>query len=492
MLECRNIEKHYDGVRALKGVTFDVRAGEIHALCGENGAGKSTLSKIMAGVVVPDKGEIIWEGAASVVNSPAKARQMGIGIIFQELDLFTNLTIGENILLGQREAERFWVDRTSMDAFCRPHLRRVGLDMASNTLLGDLNIAARQLVSIARALSMRAKILLLDEPTSSLPEEAAERLLQLTMELKAAGAGIVYVSHKMNEIFRIADRVTVLRDGEHVATHDAKDTSIDKTIRLMVGRKINVSDRIKTRPNEEIALSVDSLKTSRLKNVSFSSKKGEVLGIAGLMGSGRTALGEALFGMDEWQAGQAEYEGKPFRPFSPRGAIRAHFVYLPEDRRTQGLFINTTVRHNASAAILPEVSSFGFLRFGKEKDVVGKELIRARVKVASDLQPVKTLSGGNQQKVLLAKWLVTQPHILYLDDPTRGVDVGAKADVYAIIEALSEAGRTVLIASSELLELLRITHRILVLHEGRSVGSIETARASQEGIMALATNRSAT
>ncbi len=486
MLECSHIEKHYGGVYALRGLSFQIRPGEVHALCGENGAGKSTLSKILAGVVQPDSGTITLDGRPVRISHPTDARRLGIGIVFQELDLFNHLTIAENIVLGHPEAESFRVDRRKQDAFCRPFLQQVGLPVSPRVRLRDLGIAQAQLVAIARALAMRARILLLDEPTSSLTEDAAARLLDLVRELKAAGTGIVYVSHKMKEIFRIADRVTVLRDGAHISTRPAAETSIEETIRLMVGREIDLSARPSTVPGEAIALRVRGLRTRRLREVNFEARRGEVLGIAGLVGSGRSALGEALFGLDAWEAGAAACLDRPYRPLTPREAIAARFAYLPEDRRTEGLFLKTSVRRNASAAILPQLSRSSFVDNAREKTVTADELARTRTKAAHDTLPAEALSGGNQQKILLSKWLLTQPEVLYLDDPTRGVDVGAKADIYRIIETLAAEGKTLLLVSSELPELLRCCHRILVMREGRSVGILDAAEATQERIMVLA------
>jgi len=489
MLECRIIEKHYGGVYALKGVSFDVRPGEVHALCGENGAGKSTLAKIIAGVVQSDAGEVWVNGEKVTFSSPAEARKLGIGIVFQELDLFEHLTVAENITLAHPEAERTVIRHATQDAFCRPFLRQVGLDVSPRTKLGDLSIAGAQLVAIARALSMKAKVLLLDEPTSSLTQEAAERLLNLIGDLKKAGTGIVYVSHKMGEIFRIADRVTVLRDGAHISTRPAAETSIEETIRFMVGREIDLASRVETPAGEVMALQVKGLRTLRLKEVNFSVRKGEILGVTGLVGSGRSALGEALFGLDPWTAGEVECLGKAYAPKRPAEAIQARFAYLPEDRRTQGLFLRMSVRRNASAVILPSLSRHGWIDFQREASVIQEELARTQIKMAHDALPVESLSGGNQQKVLLAKWLLTQPEVLYLDDPTRGVDIGAKADIYRIIKTLATEGKTILFVSSELPELLACSHRILVMNEGRSVALLETRATTQEEIMTLAANQ---
>ncbi|MDR1789040.1 MAG: sugar ABC transporter ATP-binding protein [Opitutaceae bacterium] len=488
-ITCRALTKRFDRTLALDAVDFSVNAGEVHALCGENGAGKSTLARILAGVVTPDSGTISVGGVPAEITTPARARELGIGIVFQELDLFNGLSVAENMALGHPDAERFFVRRRALAAWCRPFLARVGLpELDPASPLGSHGIATAQLVAIARALALNARFLLLDEPTSSLTEEAADRLLALVSELKNTGTGIVYVSHKMREIFRVADRVTVLRDGSLVSTKPARDTSIGETVSLMVGRAIDTSARMTTAPRDAIALRLDNLSTRRVRGVSLSVRRGEIVGVAGLVGSGRSALGKALFGMEPWTDGSATLAGEPYRPRSPADAILSGCAYLPEDRRGQGLFLQTSVRHNASAAILCRLRRGPFVRRWQETKLVRDELARTRAKVPSLAAPVSALSGGNQQKVLLAKWLLTRPALLYLDDPTRGVDIGAKADVYKIIAELSAAGTAILLASSEMPELLRLSHRILVLHEGRPAGLLDAATATQEQIMALATD----
>ncbi|MDR0902254.1 MAG: sugar ABC transporter ATP-binding protein [Opitutaceae bacterium] len=486
-ITCHGITKVFDKTKALDGVDFSINAGEVHALCGENGAGKSTLARIIAGVVAPDGGGIRIDGKAVDIGSPSRARALGVGIVFQELDLFNGLSVAENMALGHPQAERFFVNRRKLAEWCRPFLLRVGLQTNPLALLGAQSIATAQLVAIARALSMKARFLLLDEPTSALTEEAAERLLSLVGELKQAGTGIVYVSHKMREIFRVADRVTVLRDGSHVSTKAARETSIDETISLMVGRALDTSARIATKPRGELALEIKGLSTRRLKNISISARRGEIIGVAGLVGSGRSALGKALFGMEKWTAGNVVLAGEDYRPRSPAAAILAGCAYLPEDRRGQGLFLQTSIRHNASAAILDRVRRGFFVRRWQETKLVRDELEKTRAKIPGLSAPVSALSGGNQQKVLLAKWLLTRPALLYLDDPTRGIDIGAKADVYKIIEELSASGTTLLLASSEMPELLRLSHRVMVLHEGRMTGVLDAETATQEEIMTLAT-----
>jgi ABC-type sugar transport system ATPase subunit len=487
-ISCRDITKRFDRTLALDRVCFEVRAGEVHALCGENGAGKSTLARVIAGVARPDSGGIFLGGARVEITGPARARALGIGIVFQELDLFNGLSIAENMALGHPRAERFFVNRRALAAWCRPFLRRVGLQNADPLApLGAQSIATAQLVAIARALALDARFLLLDEPTSSLTEDAADHLLALVAELRAAGAGIVYVSHKMREIFRVADRVTVLRDGALVSTKNASATSMDETISLMVGRALDTAARIATTPRDDLALEVENLCTRRLKNISVRVRRGEIVGVAGLVGAGRSALGKALFGLEPWTGGRATLAGAGFRPRSPDEAILAGLAYLPEDRRGQGLFLQTSVRHNASAAILCRLRRGPFVRRWQETKLVRDELEKTRAKIPSLSAPVSALSGGNQQKVLLAKWLLTRPALLYLDDPTRGVDIGAKADVYKLIAGLSAAGTGILLASSEMPELLRLAHRIIVLHEGRVTGVLDAATATQEEIMSLAT-----
>ncbi len=486
-ITCRDITKRFDRTLALDRVGFSVNAGEVHALCGENGAGKSTLARVIAGVVRPDAGTMFIDGAPVEIAHPARARALGIGIVFQELDLFNGLSIAENMALGHPAAERFFVNRSRLAEWSRPFLGRVGLQTDPRAPLGAQSIATAQLVAIARALALDARFLLLDEPTSALTEEAADRLLNLVAELRRAGTGIVYVSHKMREIFRVADRVTVLRDGAHISTKTACQTSIDETISLMVGRTIDTAARIGTQPRAEIALETENLSTRRLKSISVTVRRGEVIGVAGLVGSGRSALGQALFGMEPWTGGRATLAGTAYRPRSPDEAILAGCAYLPEDRRRQGLFLQTSVRHNASAAILCRLRRGPFVRRWQETKLVRDELAKTRAKIPALSAPVSALSGGNQQKVLLAKWLLTRPALLYLDDPTRGVDIGAKADVYKIIAGLSASGTAILLASSEMPELLRLAHRIIVLHEGRVTGVLDAATATQEKIMSLAT-----
>ena len=488
LLRAEKIDKHYDGVHALRSVDFEVAPGEVHALIGENGAGKSTLGKVIAGVVIPQSGRIAIDGRPVTIHHPLDAQRLGVGIIFQELDLFPNLTVAENIVIGNLKMEKGpWVRFRELDRFCRAFLDQVGLKCPSNTMLASLPIGQMQLVAIARALSMDARLIVMDEPTSSLSDDAVENLFGLIEKLKRSGVSIIYVSHKMNEITRIADRITVLRDGQVVGTKPADQTNIDELIRMMVGREIADTRRKSAAVSGEVVLSVRNLTTAKLSDISFDLHRGEVLGLAGLVGAGRSELGAALFGLDRVTAGTIEVHGNRIVPRSPRRAIRQGIGLLPEDRKLQGLMMAMSVNENSSMAILDRLQVAGWIRRQRESRAVGPVHRRTMLKAASPNVEVNTLSGGNQQKVLLGRWLLVDPDVLFLDDPTRGIDVGAKQDVYAIIERLAHDGKGIVLVSSELPELLRCCDRVMVLHEGRNMGILGLPEASQEAIMTLAT-----
>ncbi len=470
LLSAAHIDKHYGGVYALKAASFSLRAGEVHALMGENGAGKSTLARILAGSTRADAGEIQLNGAPVAIASPLDAQRHGIGIIYQELDLFPNLTAAENIVIGN-----LCFSGGRMETFCRPFLDQAGLPCPSTTLAGDLPIGQQQLLAIARALSMNARIILMDEPTSSLFDDAAERLFGLIASLKQRGVAIVYVSHKMDEIFRICDRITVLRDGETIGTRDIAETSREEVIRMMVGRDLLFTGRPQRPHPGATLLTVDGLTTRKLRGVSFRLRRGEVLGIAGLVGSGRSELGCALTGLDRILGGRFTL------------AHGATLGLVPEDRKSQGLMMQLSVLENSTLAILPRLQFAGFIDRAREARELEPVSQRLALKCASYAAPVSTLSGGNQQKALLARWLLANPDILFLDDPARGIDVGAKQDIYRIVDELAAAGKGVIFVSSELPELLRCCDRILVLNEGRLTAEFSAAEATQEKIMASAT-----
>jgi len=438
-----------------------VAFGEVHALIGENGAGKSTLARILSGISQPDSGSISLDGSLVRIRSFQEAQRLGISIIHQELDLFPSLTIAENLAIGNLHYSGG-----------RAELDRVGLDCPTSLTVDSLSIGQQQLLAIARALSMKARILLMDEPTSSLADDSVERLFALIADLKAQGAAIVYVSHKMDEIFRIADQITVLRDGQTVATLDATATTPAEIVRLMVGRDLDLTARPHRTPSSDPVLTVDNLRTRKLSGVSFELRRGEVLGIAGLVGAGRSALGAALAGLD------------PILGGTVRGG---RVALLPEDRGAQGLMPNLSVLENGTLAVLGRVQKFGFVRDAEERRLFDPVASRLALKCASTGAPVSTLSGGNQQKVLFTRSLLRDPNVLFLDDPARGIDVAAKQDIYRAIDEFAAAGKGVILVSSELPELLRCSDRILVLAAGRQTALLDAATATPESIMAAAT-----
>ncbi len=488
LLRAEKIEKHYGGVAALRGATLSVAAGEVHALVGENGAGKSTLAKIIAGSVRAGSGTITIDGRAVAIGNPREAQKLGIGMIYQELDLFPNLTIAENIVIGNlRFADSALVQSRRMDSFCRPYLDRVGLRRSSREMVNALSIGEAQLVALARALSMRARLVLMDEPTSSLGEDAAVRLFDVIRELKQDGVAIVYVSHKMDEIFRICDRATVLRDGSTEGTLEISAATPASLVRMMVGRDLDTARppaAISPRSSEPL-LAVTGLVTRKLRGISFELRRGEVLGIAGLVGAGRSELGAALFGVDPLREGEIRLKGVPVHPRSPAAAIRLGLGLLPEDRKLQGLMMSMSVLENS--AITAGEARFGFLAPAAEARALLPLYQRLGLRSASLDNPVNALSGGNQQKALLARWLLLDPEVLFLDDPARGIDVAAKQDIYRIIEDLKAAGKGVLLVSSELPELLRCSDRILVLAGGRVAGEFGPGQATAETVVAAAT-----
>jgi len=492
LLQAVGITKHYAGVYALKGASFSLRAGEVHALMGENGAGKSTLARILAGSTRADSGTILLDGTPVAIATPLDAQRLGIGIIYQELDLFPNLTAGENIVIGNLHfPEKRLVNPGRMEDFCRPFLEQVGLRCDLRQAAARLSIGQQQLLAIARALSMDARIILMDEPTSSLFDDAAERLFGLIGALKQRGVSIVYVSHKMDEIFRVCDRATVLRDGETTGTVEMAGTSAGELIRMMVGRQLQISTRTARVAAGETVLTAANLTNAKLKDVSFELRRGEILGIAGLVGSGRSELGAALFGLDPLRSGTVRVQGEPRAPRSPRDAIESGIGLLPEDRRLQGLMLRMSVLENATLAVLPELSTWGFIHLGREFGTLTPVARRLELNCPSTAAPVSHLSGGNQQKVLLARWLLLNPKVLFLDDPTRGIDIGAKQDIYRLIDQLAADGKAIILVSSELPELLRCCDRILVLNEGRVTAHYDAAEATQEMIMSAATNAEA-
>jgi ABC-type sugar transport system ATPase subunit len=488
MLECRNIQKHYGGVIALKGVSWNLLPGEVHALCGENGAGKSTLAKIFCGITIPDGGEILLEGQPVTWTGPQAARQAGLGIILQELDLFAHLSIAENLAIGNARLEaNMWVSPAALQEAARPLLRDVGLDLDPALPLGNLSVSQWQLVAIARVLGLDAKIIFMDEPTSALTDDAVERLFGLIKKLKERGVAIVYVSHKMNEIFRICDRVSVMRDGEMIGTNACSATSIDQVIQQMVGRPVSTARQEKISLKGGTLFEARKMSTWKLRDVSFTVSPGEILGVAGLVGSGRSEVGRALFGLSKLTEGTMTLEGSEYAPRNPHDAVSHGVALVPEDRQREGLIPGMSIRENTTMACLPGYARAGWIDRAKEA-VASTEILKScRTKLSDQDLHVRSMSGGNQQKVLIGKWLLTHPKVCFFDDPTRGIDIGAKDDIYRLVADLAGKGLGVIWVSSELPELLANAHKILVLHEGHCAGILDAATASQEDIMRLAT-----
>ena len=488
LLRAEAVTKHYDGVFALQGAEFSVNEGEVHALMGENGAGKSTLAKIIAGAVRADSAKILLRGREVSISSPLEAQRLGISIIFQELDLFPHLTVAENIAIGNLMIERSpYVRRQDLDSACKPFLDQAGVTHSPRRLLGGLPIAQMQLVAIARALSLDARLILMDEPTSSLSDDAVERLFETIRELKTRGVSVVLVSHKIKEIFSVCDRITVLRDGVTVGTRAVSQTDANELITLMAGRTLKERSRLRHKVSDRIALSVSHLSTDHIRDISFELRRGEVLGVAGLVGAGRSELGAALFGLSRVRGGEIKMNGRNVSITSPRAAMKAGLALLPEDRKLQGLMMQMSVIENSTLTVLPRFRSGGMLK--RRDEIAAMEVVHKRtaLKTASYDVAVSRLSGGNQQKVLLAKWLLADPEVLFLDEPTRGIDVSAKADIYEMIDDVASAGKGIIFVSSELPELLQCCDRIMVLHEGRNAGILEGDGATQEAIMSLAT-----
>jgi ribose transport system ATP-binding protein len=484
----QGIGKAFGPVRVLEGVDFRIGAGEIHALMGENGAGKSTLMKILCGVYQADAGKILIDGGAAQIRSTVDAERAGIAIIHQELNLIPQLTVMENLFLG-REPSRFGiVDTATMRRDARKWLDMVGArDIDPQTEAGQLSIGRQQLVEIAKALSLDARVVVMDEPTAALTNREIDTLFEIMLSLKSRGVAIVYVSHRMEEIFRICDKISVLRDGHFVGERAIRDTGFDEIVRLMVGRELG--ERFPKRRHEPgaVRLQVESLADDgNIKDVTFDVRAGEVVGIAGLMGAGRSEVLRTLFGANRRTAGTVTLDGKPLDVRDASSAIAAGIGFVTEDRKGQGLVLGMSVRENATLVHLDSYAKFGFVDSKAERAAVDGLIEQLRVRTRDAELDVKSLSGGNQQKVVFAKWLARPPKVLLLDEPTRGVDVGGKAEIYTIINQLAERGVAIVMVSSELPEVLAMSDRILVMHEGRQSALFDAEDATQERIMTAA------
>jgi ABC-type sugar transport system ATPase subunit len=485
LLQLEDIRKSFGGVHALKGVSFDLRAGEIHALLGENGAGKSTLIKVLGGIHIPEIGQILIDGKPAVIRGVGDADECGVRIIHQELSLAPNLSVAENIYLGRESATFGILDRKTMFRQAGELVEQLGLNEIADVRadVSGLCVAHQQLVEIARALSSRARILVLDEPTSSLSDAETEALFETLDRLRSEGVGIIYISHRLEEIIRLADRITVLRDGESVGTQPRGDLGRDQLISWMVGR--DISDHFHRPPasSGEVVLEVKGLHSGQVNDVSFDLRKGEVLGFAGLVGAGRSELAKTIFGLEPGVTGKILVEGRTVGIRGPRDALDAGIVLVPEDRKAEGLVMNHSVAFNAALPWVADWIKGIFPDLRKRSSIVDRMIGDFRVRVSDPELPVETLSGGNQQKVLVGRWMEHRPKVIILDEPTRGVDVGAREEIFTLIGRLVQEGMAVMLISSDLEEVLGISHRIAVYkdHSIHRIGNVNEFTA--ESIM---------
>ena len=482
-----NITKYFPGVRALDDVSVDFEKGTVHALMGENGAGKSTLGKIIAGIYTPDQGTIRIEGEEVRPTDPLTAQKLGIAIVHQELAFCPNLSVAENLQLGTMPTRQGFVQRNRLRERARELMHEIGVDMDVSTPVAQLTTGQEQMVQIAAAVGVNARIIIFDEPTSSLSVHESEQLFSLMRRLKARGATLLYVSHRMEEIFQLADAVTVLRDGRHVATEPVANLSREKLIRQMVGRDVlaHRPNHLDLNPGEEI-LRVEQLSSmGQFENVSFSVRRNEIVGMAGLVGAGRTAVAKAIFGLDKRATGHLFIKGKPIALGNVNRSMKQRIGYLPEDRKKEGLVLSLNISDNVSLPHIDTFSRFGFVDHRRELQEVERLTKRLRVKAPSIDSVTAGLSGGNQQKVAIAKWLARSCDLLIVDEPTRGVDVGAKAEIYQLLDEVTCQGLAVLMISSELPELLSLSRRIIVMREGFVTGELPYEHFSQEAVLNL-------
>ncbi|MDT3422211.1 inositol transport system ATP-binding protein [Pseudomonas protegens] len=488
LLEVLNVSKGFPGVVALANVQLRVRPGTVLALMGENGAGKSTLMKIIAGIYQPDSGELRLKGRPVTFATPLAALQAGIAMIHQELNLMPHMSIAENIWIGREQQNRLGlIDHREMHRCTAALLARLRIELDPEEQVGNLSIAERQMVEIAKAVSYDSDVLIMDEPTSAITDKEVAHLFSIIADLKAQGKGIVYITHKMNEVFSIADEVAVFRDGAYIGLQRADSLDGDSLISMMVGRELSQLFPQREKPIGELLLKVRDLRLDGVfAGVSFDLHAGEILGIAGLMGSGRTNVAETLFGITPSDGGEIVLDGQPLRIGDPHRAIEKGLALLTEDRKLSGLFPCLSVLENMEVAVLPHYAGGGFVQQKALRALCEDMCRKLRVKTPSLEQCIDTLSGGNQQKALLARWLMTQPRILILDEPTRGIDVGAKAEIYRLIASLAGEGMAVIMISSELPEVLGMSDRVMVMHEGQLMGTLDRNEATQERVMQLA------
>lgn len=492
ILSMKGITKSFSGVAALKNAALDLKAGEVVALMGENGAGKSTLMKILTGIYSKDSGEIQYMGQEVCFKGPAESEEAGISIVHQELNMMNDLTVAQNLFIGREEMNGFLIDDKKMNEKARELFKVLKIDINPAEKIGNLTVGKQQMVEIAKAISSKAKVIIFDEPTAALTDSEIEELFKVIRDLKKQGTGMVYISHRMDEINVISDRVIVMRDGEYVGTLITKECSKDDIIKLMVGRAIFGEPKTASNVSKDapVVLKCENLNRGKaVKDVSFELRKGEILGFSGLMGAGRTEVARLIFGADKKDSGKIFINGKEVSINTPQDAVAHGIGYLSEDRKRYGLIVDKSVEENTVISSLNDFVKGFFIDKAKSKEVSQKYVESLKTKTPSVSQLVKKLSGGNQQKVVIAKWLVKNSDILIFDEPTRGIDVGAKSEIYALMERLAKEGKSIIMISSELPEVLRMSDRVIVMCEGRITGILDIAEANQEVIMQSATKR---
>ncbi len=483
VLELRGITKQYPGVLALSDVNLSFKRGEVHALVGENGAGKSTLIKICTGAIKPSKGEILVNDKSFTHMSPALSRENGIAAVYQEFNLVRELSIAENIFLGEKLKSKLFNSKET----CREAdktFRRFAPNISTDTLVKTLSVGYQQMVEIAKALAKHVQILIMDEPSAPLTTSEVEKMFEIVRSLREQGVTIIYISHRLDEIFELADRVTVLRDGQFIKTMEIAQTNKDELIKYMVGRELTEAFPLyEGKPSEETILEVEHVTGNGVRDISFCVKRGEIVGLGGLVGAGRTELAQMIFGLVKPESGEIRFKGEKIARYSVQNAIKHKIVLVPEDRKKQGLVLDMSIRENISMACLKSISKNLVINRKKEREIVGEYKEAMRIKMSNDEVAVKSLSGGNQQKVVLAKWMATQPELIIFDEPTRGIDVGAKYEIYLLMHELLRQGKALIIISSEMEELIRMSDRIVILSEGRMTGELTSDQFDQELIL---------
>lgn len=485
ILEMKHISKDYGGIHALLDVNFNLKKGEVLCLCGENGAGKSTLMKILTGVEKPSKGEIYLHGRLAHINRPIDAYRQGISIVHQELVQIPDMTIAENIFVGRYDKKGCFIDYKALTEKTNRLMERLGIHYNPDARICQYSVAQRQLIEIMKALSYDSSIIVLDEPTAALTLDETKMLYDIIRKLKQEGVSIIFISHRMEDIYAVGDRIYVLKDGRYSGEAMVKDVAVEDIIKMMIGRDIGQQFVQKTNKPGEVVLEVRNLTSQRVKDVSFQVRSGEVVGFGGLIGAGRTELLQAIYGVDNYE-GEIYYKGKLIKNTSPRAAIDRGFSMVPEDRKDKGLILSHSVQNNIQMTILDRISKMGLLSGKKGKQTVGTFIENLNIKTSGAQQKVGMLSGGNQQKVVLAKCMAPDPSVILLDEPTRGVDVGAKTEIYKIINDLASKGFAIIMVSSELPELIAVSDRIIVMREGRISGEINTEVVTEEQVMTLA------